>query len=144
MDLRQKPVRGATPMPDHIMLSISDDAKTTMTVTWRTSVDVKTGYVLCHEEGSDKEIRTDAITEVFESDIDISNIFWAKIKNLKPGTKYYYTCGDENNRSDEFYFETEPENLTKFKFIAISDHQKCKNFNKPDYSQLQNWLNEVL
>ncbi len=144
MAFKEKPVRGSTPSPDHIMLSISDDAKTTMTVTWRTSTDVPSGYTLCKKEGSDEVIRTEAISEIFESDIDISYIHWAKITSLEPGTKYYYTCGDDSNRSDEFYFETEPENLTKFKFIAISDHQKCKNFNKPDYSELQKWLNEVL
>ena len=144
MQSKAKPVRGSTPSPDHIMLSISDDAKTTMTVTWRTSTDVKCGYVLCREDGKTEQTRTDAVTEVFESDIDISNIYWAKITNLKPGTKYYYTCGDDNNRSEEFYFETEPENLTKFKFIAISDHQKGAPFDKPDYSKLQSWLNEVL
>ena len=48
----KKPVRGSASMPDHIMLSISDDAKTTMTVTWRTSTDINSGYVLCREENS--------------------------------------------------------------------------------------------
>ncbi len=40
-----KPVRGSTPQPDHIMISISGDAKTTMSVTWRTSADIPEGYV---------------------------------------------------------------------------------------------------
>ena len=44
---RTKPVRGSTVKPDHIMLSISDDACTTMTVTWRTCTDIENGYVLC-------------------------------------------------------------------------------------------------
>ena len=66
---RTKPARGSTPQPDHIMISIYDDAKTTMAVTWRTSTDVNVGYALYHEEGSDEIIRVDAETEVFESDI---------------------------------------------------------------------------
>ena len=139
----EKPVRGSTPQPDHIMISISDDAKTTMTVTWRTSTDVKNGYVLYREEGGET-LRTDAVSEEFESDIDVSNIFWAKLTGLKPDTKYYYTCGDDSHRSREYHFTTEPENLTKFKFIAISDHQKGTPFYEPDYSKLNSFLKDVL
>ena len=73
---RTKPVRGSTPQPDHIMISIYDDAKTTMAVTWRTSTDVTNGNVLYREDGTDTVMRTEAETEVFESDIDISNLFW--------------------------------------------------------------------
>ena len=137
MQIKEKPARGSTPMPDHIMISISDDPKTTMSVTWRTSIDVKHGYVLVREDGANEQKRFDAETDVFESDIDISNMFWAKLTGLKPGTKYYYTCGDDNNRSEEYYFSTQPEGLNKFKFIAISDPQKGRPFYVPDYSNLQ-------
>ena len=67
-----KPLRGSKPQPDHIFISIADDAKTTMNVTWRTSIDVKNGYVLYHEDGSDEVKHTNADTDVFKSDIDIS------------------------------------------------------------------------
>lgn len=144
MQIKEKPARGSTPMPDHIMISISDDPKTTMSVTWRTSIDVKHGYVLVREDGANEQKRFDAETDVFESDIDISNMFWAKLTGLKPGTKYYYTCGDDNNRSEEYYFSTQPEGLNKFKFIAISDPQKGRPFYVPDYSKLQSFLKDVL
>ena len=71
-----KPVRGSTEQPDHIMLSIKGDAATSMTVTWRTCTDIKEGYVLYREDGSSEVMRADAATEVFKSDIDISNMFW--------------------------------------------------------------------
>lgn len=133
-----KPFRGSTKNPDHIFVSIADDAATTMNVTWRTDVTVKNGYVLYHEDGSDEVLRCDATTEVFKSDIDISNMFWAALKNLKPSTKYFYTCGDDESRSKEFYFSTAEANLEKFKFICVSDQQKggCE---KPDYSHF-NWV----
>ena len=38
-------LRLATEKPDHIMVSISGDAKTSMTVTWRSSLDVESGYI---------------------------------------------------------------------------------------------------
>lgn len=144
MDMSKKPVRGSTESPDHIMLSISDDAKTTMTVTWRTDASIKDGFVLCREDGSNDYFKTEAVTEIFESDIDKSSIFWAKITGLKPDTKYYYTCGNADNRSEEFWFTTEPENLTKFKFICISDPQKGRPFECPDYSHLTEILKGVL
>ena len=75
-----KPVRGSTEQPDHIMLSINGDAATSMTVTWRTCTDIKEGYVLYREDGSSEVMRADAATEVFKSDIDISNMFWADLQ----------------------------------------------------------------
>ncbi len=144
MDQKQKPVRGSTPAPDHIMLSISGDAATTMTVTWRTSTDVTQGYVLYRAEGSEALLRADAVSDVFTSDIDESRIFWAKLEGLRPDTRYEYTCGGDTHRSGTFRFATAPENLTKFKFIAISDHQKGDPFHKPDYSALNRFLKDVL
>ncbi len=142
--MREKPIRGSQKQPDHIFISIADDAKTTMNITWRTCIDVNEGYVLYREDGSDTWLRCDAQTDVFESDIDISNMYWAKLKGLKAGTKYFYTCGDSENRSEEFYFETEPENLTKFKFICVSDQQKGDPHDCPDYSYFNHVLKETL
>lgn len=140
---RQPNYRFACEKPDHIMVSISGDAKHSMTVTWRSSLDVKAGYLEYYEKGGEKK-RAEAIVKPFKSDVNTSNIFWAKAENLKPGTRYYYTCGSEENRSAEFWFDTEEENLTKFKFIAISDHQKDNDHYNPDYSALNKFLKDVL
>ena len=139
-----KPIRGSQKTPDHIFISIADDAKTTMNVSWRTSAEIKNGYVLYRAENSEKYSRTDAVTEVFESDIDISNMWWAKLTGLAPDTKYYYTCGDDENRSEEYSFVTEAENSERFKFICISDPQKGSPFECPDYSHLNEILKSVL
>lgn len=141
--MKEKPFRGSEKKPDHIFISIADDPTSTMNISWRTSTDIENGYVLYRAEGTDEILRQNADTDVFESDIDISNMFWAALKNLKPDTKYYYTCGDDENRSEEFYFTTAPENLTKFKFICVSDQQKggCE---RPDYSHFTWVLNTVL
>ncbi len=142
--MERKPnLRLATEKPDHIMVSISGDAKTSMTVTWRMSLDVTEGYVEYYEKGGEKK-RVDAIVKPFKSDVNTSNISWATPSNLKPGTRYYYTCGSSENRSEEYWFDTEEENLTKFKFIAISDHQKDNDHYNPDYSTLNEFLKDVL
>ena len=140
----EKPPRGSTKQPDHIFLSFNGDPKTSMNVTWRTSVDVKNGYALYHEEKSSVEMKAVASTDVFESDIDISNMFWANMTNLKPGTKYYYTVGDDETRSDEFYFTTEPENAESFKFICVADQQKGEPWELPDYGTFTEFMKKTL
>lgn len=140
---RQPNLRLATEKPDHIMVSFSGDAKTSMSVTWRSSLDVKSGYVEYYEKGGEKK-RVDAIVKPFKSDVNTSNIFFGVLSGLKAGTRYWYTCGSDENRSEEFWFDTEEENLTKFKFIAISDHQKETDHFDPDYSALNKFLKDVL
>lgn len=140
---RQPNYRLATKKPDHIMVSISGDAKTSMTITWRASAEVTEGYVEFSEKGGEKK-RVQAITNEFKSDVSVSRLFWAKLEGLKPGTRYYYTCGSAEERSEEYYFDTEEENLTKFKFIAISDHQKDNDHYNPDYSAFNKFLKNVL
>ncbi|MBR6620310.1 MAG: fibronectin type III domain-containing protein [Clostridia bacterium] len=142
--LHEKPARGSTPQPDHIMISLNGDAKTCMAVTWRTSTDVTDGYVLYREYGTDEYQKHIAETEVFESDIDISNIFWAKLNGLKPGTKYYYTCGNDTYRSEEYFFTTQPESIKKFKFLVVSDQQKGDPFETPDYSYFNTLIKDFL
>ncbi|MBQ7547725.1 MAG: metallophosphoesterase family protein [Clostridia bacterium] len=139
-----KPVRGSADMPDHIMLSLRGDAATSMTVTWRTRCENTSGYVLYRAEGETQYCRCDADTDFFFSDIDRSSMFWAHLENLKPDTKYYYTCGNDDFRSAEFHFTTAPKNLTKFKFICVSDQQKGDPHDCPDYSWFNGFLKRIL
>lgn len=128
-----KPDRGSERTPDHIMLSICGDAKSTMCVTWRTSTEVADGYILYAEEGSEDYQRLDAINEIFESDIDISYMHWARLDGLKSGTRYKYSVGNDSHRSSEFCFETEPENLEEFRFLLITDQQRGEPLHRPNY-----------
>ena len=138
-----KPARGSSPAPDHIMLSICGDSRYTMAVTWRTSTDTADGYVE-YRAADGKTMRRDSENSVFKSDIDESVMHWAKLENLTPGTKYYYTCGDEKNRSGEFSFETQGENVEKFTFLAVADFQKGEPHDLPDYSHAGNLFKKVL
>ena len=140
---RQPNYRLAKPEPDHIMLSINGDPRHTMTVTWRTSAEIENGYLEFYERGGER-FRAEAVTKVFKSDINTSHIHFAKAENLKSGTRYYYTCGNDSIRSEEYYFDTQEDDLTHFKFIAISDHQKDDDHYNPDYSMLNEFLKKVL
>ena len=125
------------------MVSINGDASSSMAVTWRTCTDIKNGYVEYRAADGDT-FTAHADYEVFESDIDISNIFSVRLNGLKPDTEYFYTCGDETHRSEEYRFKTAPENLTKFKFICVSDQQKGDPHDCPDYSYFNNFIKKVL
>jgi len=142
-----KPGRGSAPAPDHIMLSFSGDPRTTAAVTWRTDVSVPDGFMLYREDDGSwqgETLRAEAVTKRFESDIDVSNIHSARAEGLKPGTRYVYTVGCGAHRSGEFSFETEPPDLTKFKFLIIADHQQGRPHEKPDYSRVGRLLKDTL
>ena len=138
-----KPDRGSTPAPDHIMISFCGDAKTQMAVTWRTDVSAGDGYVEYYTDETCKK-REPAICRTIESDIDISKFNTARLTDLKPGTKYYYTCGDENIRSGVFSFTTQEENCEHFKFMVISDQQCGLPWEHPDYSSVKAMMKTAL
>ncbi len=143
MNERQPNYRLAERTPDHIMVSIYDDPRHSMAITWRTSTDVPGGYVLFNADGCEP-VRVDAVNKEFKSDINTSIIHFVRLSGLESGTRYYYTCGSDEERSDEFYFETQEDNLEKFSFICISDHQKDDDHYNPDYSALNAFLKGVL
>ena len=70
-----KKIRGSQNNPDHVMLTINGDARTSMTVTWRACTDIESGYALYRKKGEKDWLRTDADMGRFDSDIDSSNIF---------------------------------------------------------------------
>lgn len=139
-----KPERGSSPLPDHIMLSFWSDAKTSAAISWRTDENSGDSYILYRREGSADLMRQEAVTRFAETDIDRSNYHWVRLSGLEPGCKYCYTVGDDEHRSGEFTFETEPEKLDKFCFIVISDHQKGSPCHLPDYSMVGEMLKNAL
>jgi hypothetical protein len=118
-----KNIRGSSPAPDQIMLSIKGDAAHSMTVRWRTDITVTEGYALYREVGTTDWQKADAEFITFNTDMDDSNFFFADMKALKADTEYEYTCGNDDVRSPSFTFRTAEENCEKFSFLCISDIQ---------------------
>ncbi|OQA50103.1 MAG: DNA-3-methyladenine glycosylase 1 [Firmicutes bacterium ADurb.Bin300] len=139
-----KTIRGSNKEPDHIMLSINGNSETSMTVTWRTNADIEKGFVLFRQAGTSEWKRKEAQTESFETDVDLSNYFWANIEGLSPDTRYEYTCGNEEFRSKAFSFKTSPENLTDFKFVILADTQTGSPTPPPDYTLLGDLIRNVI
>ena len=48
-----KKIRGSAKQPDQIMLSIKADPADSITVRWRTDINIKSGYVLFRVKGTD-------------------------------------------------------------------------------------------
>ena len=136
--------RLAKPYPDHIMVSFSGDPRREMTVTWRTDESISDGYIEYREAGSEKKYTANAVMKPFTGDVSTSHIFWAKAENLKPGTKYIYTCGGADARSAEYSFTTQEESCADFTFLIIADHQKDDCHENPDYSPFNRLLKRVL
>lgn len=139
-----KSFRGSQNMPDHIMLSIKNDACRSMTVTWRTDIAISEGYALFRKKGTDEWHRAEATFERFDTDMDSSNYFWADMNSLEPDTQYEYTVGNGEYRSDFFDFATSPENLTKFKFLCLSDIQTGDCEPPADYTILNGFVKNIL
>lgn len=139
-----KSFRGSQNMPDHIMLSIKNDACRSMTVTWRTDIAISEGYALFRKKGTDEWCRAEATFERFDTDMDSSNYFWADMNSLDPDTEYEYTVGNDEYRSEAFDFATSPENLTKFKFLCLSDIQTGDCEPPADYTILNGFVKNIL
>ena len=139
-----KNIRGSSPKPDQIMLSIKGDASRSMTVRWRTDTSVDCGYALYREPGADCWMKAEAEKITFCTDMDESKFFFAVMTGLNPDTKYEYTCGDDVNRSAVYTFKTAKENATKFSFLCISDIQAGDAEPPADYSVLREFLGKVL
>ena len=58
----EKPLRGSSPVPDHILLSICGDAKTTIAVSWRTDCSVQNGWLEIQPEAGGEVIRFEAVS----------------------------------------------------------------------------------
>ena len=119
-----KPERGSSPLPDHIMLSFWSDAKTSAAISWRTDENSGDSYILYRREGSADLMRQEAVTRFAETDIDRSNYHWVRLSGLEPGCKYCYTVGDDEHRSGEFTFAPSS---------AVSDDASAKD----EYSEFE-------
>ena len=143
-DEEWKYIRGSQKRPDHIMLSINGDPTVSMTVTWRTCIEIESGYALYRRTGESEWQRADADAERFDSDMDSSNIFWAHMNGLEPDTEYEYTCGGDEIRSDIYRFKTAKKELESFEFLCLTDIQHGAAEPPADYSAFNEIIKEIL
>ncbi|MBC8491848.1 MAG: metallophosphoesterase family protein [Candidatus Marinimicrobia bacterium] len=118
-----------TKIPDHIILTWSDDPATTQSVTWRTDTSIVESYgEIARADASPNFIHytniIDAKTENFLLDDYCANYHSITFTNLHPNTLYLYRVGSEDNwRSEWFQFRTASRESEPFTFIYLGDGQ---------------------
>ncbi len=119
----------SSPNPDQIMLTWSDDPKTSMNIQWRTSMEAKDGIVKYWQNNSvDTLISTASVFKMedrlLQNDRYV-NRFTAKLTGLKPGTDYQYIVGSRTGKwSTLASFKTESATNNGFSFIWFGDTHK--------------------
>ena len=125
----------ASERPDQIVLTWSEDPRTSQTIQWRTSTNVAHGYVQYQERPrdnyapSEKPTRTAATTVKLETiallNDPIIHRHTAVLRGLAPGTAYTYSVGDgsETGWTQPAEFTTAPASGQSFSFIYMGDAQ---------------------
>ena len=118
----------ASPSPDQIVLTWSDDPATTQTVQWRTDTSVTATAVRYREAGgSTANGIVPAVTEPLEDkglvNDTICHRHTATLTDLQPGTQYEYGVTDGDGWTEWIPFETAPGRAVPFKFIYMGDAQ---------------------
>ncbi|MBE6795163.1 MAG: hypothetical protein E7533_01105 [Ruminococcaceae bacterium] len=139
-----KNIRGSSPVPDQIMLSVKGNPSSNMAVRWRTDTQADSGFVKIREKDSTEWRIISAQSIDFETDMDFSRFHFADLSGLSEDTFYEYNCGDEKNRSENYVFKTTKKDCTKFSFLCISDVQAGDAEPPADYSALNTVLKETL
>ena len=134
-----------TKHPDHIVLNFSEDPSTTISVTWRTSKDVKVGYgeiaiadpnpAFISNANTIKAITTNFNLEGVVGVVDRKNpkkttfnnlnhnYHSVTFKNLDPNTMYGYRVGDGKIWSEWIQFRTAKKKGEPFSFLYVGDAQ---------------------
>lgn len=121
--------------PDHVILTWSDDPRTTQTIQWRISPDVTDGAIRYREKnGNGKSSSAEVMaSRTLLEDRLLANDryvhrFTGVVRGLKPATEYVYTVGSPKSRqwSTEASFTTAPATAAPFSFILMSDTHRSK------------------
>ncbi|MEM6767690.1 MAG: metallophosphoesterase family protein [Bacteroidota bacterium] len=119
--------------PDHIMLNLTEDPSTSMSVTWRTNVEVLKGYAeIALATAAPKFWRNATTLKAHTQSMNamsvrgaqtISNYHSVTFTQLLPDTLYAYRVGDGRIWSEWIQFRTAPQEEKPFSFLYVGDAQ---------------------
>lgn len=119
--------------PDHIVLNLTEDPSTSMSVTWRTSVEVLVGYAeIALATPAPKFWRNAQTLKARTETLDaqevpgaerVSNYHSVTFTDLEPNTLYAYRVGDGRVWSEWIQFRTAPAGEAPFSFLYVGDAQ---------------------
>ena len=137
LNLFVKPVLQAQPnmpsvVPDRIILNLTEETSTSVSVTWRTDITVNEGFCEIHPLSASRVV-ADSVKSIVATTTQVSYTYKEEpviqanqhsviIKNLKAGGKYLYRVGSKTIWSEWFEFEL-PDNDNQFSFVYFGDPQ---------------------
>lgn len=125
----------ASKLADQIVLTWSDDPKTTQTIQWRTSLETTDGFVAYQKMATMNQFqpRSPRKIKAVNTRLDTPNIInepsvyrhVATLTELEPATQYVYSVGDGSAEGWSVLseFTTAPEGERPFSFIYMGDAQ---------------------
>jgi acid phosphatase type 7 len=122
--------------PDQILLTWSEDPKTTQTFQWRTNTTIENGVVKYWVNNEEKALSTTAEKIVLEDRLlqndRYIHRFTATVNNLKPGTAYNYKVGNagQNSWSETAEFKTAPSDNSPFTFVYFGDVHRSPHWGR--------------
>lgn len=131
--------------PYDIILSVTGDAKTTMTVTWHDSADVKSAQVLYGTSADLAGAKKAAASRVeIKSGIPVDDaVFSAELTGLAPGAAYYYSIDNGKTRSAVKSFTTAPaDSASGAAFMYMGDIQVSRDA-QSEYDRWGEFLKRV-
>ncbi len=132
---------GATTRPDHIILTWTDDPKTTQTISWRAVTGTDNGSIRFYEAATSASTVTAAASvKLFRAERGDAQgsfkLFTVTLSGLKPGARYNYIPVAGEIEGEAHSFMTEPAVEPSFSFLLFGDSQSGKKDN-PDYKPWQ-------
>ncbi|MNU52927.1 Cellulosome-anchoring protein precursor [compost metagenome] len=128
-------------MPFDVMLTWSQDPKTTQTITWKTDSDVAESYVQYAEKsneaafpGVNASVKAEGKAYITQYVTGNANVYTATLTGLKPGTAYVYRVGAGTKWSDVATFTTEATTVGSFQFLIFGDSQSGRQ-EESDYAK---------
>jgi hypothetical protein len=115
--------------PDQVCLTWSGDPRTTQTIQWRTSPNLKKGTVQFREKSAQTNEYAEKTAEMAEledpgtSNDPVNHRFTAVLDGLNPGATYTYRVGSKKGWSEWSEFTTAPQTVAPFSFIYLGDPQ---------------------
>lgn len=120
----------ATTKPDHVVLTWSEDPKTTQTIQWRTSTAIARGVVEYHPVEDPAAVKTLLADQSLLTDRNLLNDkdnhrYTVVLRNLKPGSAYTYRVGngEAEGWTEPKTFRTAPAGIEPFSFVYMGDAQ---------------------
>lgn len=112
--------------PSQIVLTWQNDPQTTMTITWRTDTDTPSAVYYSTDKKLEIQEYNRQEAETFTFDGTEAWIHSAELTDLTPGETYWVVVETGDHRSEQFSFQTAPDESRDLVFVIGADAQHLR------------------